>query len=288
MNVKEVKIEYKTTEEQNPVRITDLQMDIAEIDENPLNLVHDSWTINLNEQTIDTKGFIKLYEVECSTSQLPVIQSPDASPTWGQWEEWEHCSGSCGFGTRSRFRKCIGGTDNFYYCIDEATETCEITCENEQIQVIDDNTSKEFPETINQTALNCIDFSIEVVFTFHNGKAKCSDIGPGWKYPPSTFYDDMIVDVNIEEFWIGARLNDNEWVDDHNEEIDEPVYDLDGSKILLEMTDNVIGPDGLPDPDRPDICLYWKSGNVFSGLCSETKPVVCCEIPSIAMNQGKD
>ena len=113
-----------------------------EIDENPLNIVSDSWRVKSNGQTIDANGLIELDKVDCLISKLPVIPIPEPTFTWGHWEEWEHCSGSCGYGTRSRFRKCIDGTDETYDCFGEATETqsCEISCE--QTQVIDETTSQ--------------------------------------------------------------------------------------------------------------------------------------------------
>ena len=287
-------IDYKTLEIQNspslfnPERVTNLQINIDGIDENPFYNNPVWWKTKSNGQTIDAKGDIEWAELDCSTNsisgQLPVIPSPETTPTWGQWEEWGYCSGSCGYETRSRFRKCLDGTDNS--CVGEETfhERCQITCE--ETQVINEITSQtgESLDLSNQAALNCKVFHHETVFTFHNGIAKCSNIGPNWKYPPSSFYDD----VSIEEFWIGARLNDNKWVNDQNEEIPEPIYDLAGSKILLAMSDSFMTADGAPVPLDPEICLYRKNGNTLSGLCIEAKPVVCCEGLTIALNQGKD
>ena len=103
-NVSEVKIEYESSEK---VRITDLRIFFDEIDENPLNILNNSWKIKLNDQMIDTTGSIELTEIECPENSIPVsfaessTTSPEPSPAWGQWDEWGSCSGSCGKGTRS-------------------------------------------------------------------------------------------------------------------------------------------------------------------------------------------
>ena len=207
-------------------------------------------------------------------SQLPVIKSPEPPHIWGQWEEWEHCSGSCGFGTRSRFRKCIGGTDKTHDCFDEARESCEIPCEKPP--VIDEIISQA-GESIgqnNQSALNCEVFHHELVFTFHNGIVKCLN-RPSWYYPAPTFPGGVSIDLT--EYWIGARLTDGRWVNDQDEEIIEPIY-----------TEGLT-PDGLQvSLLGSEICLYWKNGQTISAPCDETKPVVCCEglTTSIALNQG--
>ena len=276
----EVKIEYKTSELQNPVRITELGIQFDAIDENPLNIVSDSWRVKSNGQTINTHDHIELDKVDCPMSTLPVISSPEPSPTWGQWEEWEHCSGSCGYGTRSRFRKCIGGTDKTYDCFGEATETqsCEISCE--QTQVIDETTSQagESSDLSNQAVLNCKVFHYPIVYTFHNGKAKCSSIiqhQSSWHYPTPTY--PVEVSIDLTEYWIGARLTDGKWVSDQDEEINKPIY-TEGHTA-----------DGVPISELgSEICLYWKNGGTFSAPCDETKPVVCCEGSTIALNQGEN
>ena len=206
-------------------------------------------------------------------SQLPVIKSPEPLHTWGQWEEWEHCSGSCGYGTRSRFRKCIGGTDKNHDCFGEARESCEIPCE--QTQIIDEITSQagESIDQNNQSALKCEVFHHALVFTFHNGIVKCSN-RPSWYYPTPTFPGGVSIDLT--EYWIGARLTDSKWVNDQDEEINEPIY-----------TEGLT-PDGLQvSLLGSEICLYWKNGQTISAPCDETKPVVCCEGSAIALKQGK-
>ena len=280
----EVKVEYQTSELQNPVRLTDLRIKYDEIDENPLNLVNDLWRVNSNGKTVNQNGLIELDKVGCPMSPLPVIPSPEPLFTWGQWKEWEHCSGSCGYGTRSRFRKCIGGTVD---CVDEARENCEITCEDEQTQVINETTSQagessddliEDSDLSNQADLNCKVFHFQAVYTFHNGKAKCSRINQhqsSWYYPTPTYPVDVSIDLT--EYWIGARLTDGNWVSDQGEEINKPIY-----------TDGYTA-DGVPISKLgSEICLYWKNGGTFSAPCDETKPVVCCEGSTIALNQGEN
>ena len=43
----------------------------------------------------------------------------------------------------------------------------------------------------------------------------------------------------------------------------------------------------LQFPHTDESCLYWKDGNIHSGSCHVTKPVVCCQESSFQLDQGK-
>ena len=274
-NVSEVKIEYESSEQ---VRITDLRIFFDENDENPLNILNASWKIKSNDQIIDTTGSIELTEIECPPNLILVsfaessTTSPEPSPAWGQWDS---CSGSCENGTRSRSRKCIGGTDNS--CDGKAIDymSCQMTCAVTDAQVTEQTTtqSMEALDGSKQAVLNCTVFDHAMDFTFSNGISHgCETLGLGWHFPPSTFNGD--VGSEIEEFWIGASFKDGIWTNDQNEEIDEPVYE----RNLIES---------FQVPTIPDICLYWKDGYIRSSKCNTPKPVVCCQASPTAPYQGK-
>ena len=282
-NVSLVKIEYKSHKE---VRLADLQIFFDEIDENPLNILNDSWKIKSNDQMINTTGSIELTEIECPANSTLVsfaessTTSPEPSPAWGPWG---YCSGSCGNGTRSRSRKCIGGTANS--CGGEAIDykSCQITCAVTDTQVTEQTTTQsiESLDGSKQAVLNCIVFDHARDFTFSNGISfGCETLGSGWYFPPSTFNGN--VSSEIAEFWVGARLKDGIWTNDQNEEINEPVYDRDETTILPRML-----PISIQALTFPDICLHWKDGYIRSSNCNTPKPVVCCQASPTAPDQGK-
>ena len=284
-NVSVVKIEYESSEQ---VRITDLRIFFDEIDENPLNILNDSWKLKSNDQLIETTGSIELTEIECPANSIVSFaesstKSPEPSPAWGQWGS---CSGSCGNGTRFRSRKCIGGTDNS--CDGEGIDymSCQITCAVIDAQVTEQTTAQsiEALDGGNQAVLNCRVFDHERVFMFSNGISfGCETLGSGWHFPPSTFNGN--VSSEIEEFWIGASFKDGIWTNDQNEEIDAPVYDRFDSKILPRMF--LIPVTNTPVTTPVGICLYWKDGYIRSDRCDATKPVVCCQALPTALDQGK-
>ena len=214
---------------------------------------------------------------ESSTSSSELL------PAWDQWDKWNDCSLSCGNGTRSRSRQCIGGADNS--CIGKATDhqSCEITCSVTDAQVTDETItqSTEFLHGSKQAVLNCEVFG-NSVFMYSNGILwGCRELGQGWHFPPLTF--DGNVDGEITEFWIGGRLNNGKWVNDLNEDINEPViYNSVKSKMLPRLFQV-----GLQFSYTDDICLYWQEGNIRGDSCRRTKPVVCCQELRFEFDQGK-
>ena len=50
-----------------------------------------------------------------------------AGPYWSSWQQWSHCSGSCGSGVKIRVRNCVPSTHGVNNCQGDAVEkqTCQ-------------------------------------------------------------------------------------------------------------------------------------------------------------------
>ena len=257
-----------------------------EIVEDPLRIASNSWRIKSNSQLINPEGSVEVSEADCSKTTTTVTSSQPSENTLGQWEPWRECSHSCGSGKKTRSRcifdkgriplpagdfidpsllslfgssQCNRKETMFQAC---NTKTCEEGITQLTVPSIIEATTK----STDQELLNCKVINKGVSYTFPNGAEVCRDLGTGWRYPPSNFHGHT--EIDIEGFWLGARLTGGVWVDEFNLEI--PRSDLTGSL------------DWVSD-DAEDLCLY--SHKYERSKCDQTKAVVCCEAPAIGTSE---